>query len=119
MIRSFCGQHNGFGYRVTISTATTPPRTVVEIWCWKCLTYVTPVIHPWVACTRIRRISRRLGKSIPPVTVQEQEFHSTELLRIFTAVVSRVQGRHIACTCVSPYPIQIAEVSSTQGNSGE
>lgn len=119
MSRSFSGQHNGFAYRVTISFATPPPKPFVEIWCWKCLTYITPAIHPWIACVRIRHINRRLGKKNPPVTVQEQEFHATELLRIYCAVVSRVEGRQAVCNCISPYPIQIAEISSTNGNSGE
>lgn len=119
MNRSFAGQHNGYGYRVTLLQITSPPKPFIEIWCWKCLSYVTPSIHPWAACFRIRRISRRLGKILPPVTLQEQQFHSTEIARVYFAVLGRVSGRIPITNCIAPYPIQVAEVSSSKGNSSE
>lgn len=119
MSRSFAGQYNGYGYRVTLLEATTPPKPFVEVWCWKCLSYVTPTIHSWAVCYRIRKISRRLGKILPPVTLQEQQFHSTEIARVYCAVLVRIAGRTPNTICTAPYPIQIAEVSSTKGNSRE
>lgn len=108
------GTHNGHGYKVTYIDIFERPKPFVEIWCWKCLSYTTPILHPWSTCDNRRITLIRDNQPVPAITPEQVSHHSTEIATLYCAVVQKREGKNPIHTPYSPYPIQDAKVTSSR-----